>query len=169
MADASHGETAAPERPYEARDRPSRGRAWLSGDMVSKTNRVSTFGKRRPLHAISCLAGQVTVRLTAGRRPRENELARRSLIHAGQCRRPVGMRWATWIIPSRRSGTCRAQAGLSITGTYVTTLECITGNAGSDQQDGKVGSSTDACRSWRSRRSSPRPGKPVTWQRAAVC
>src|SRR5258706_6273073 len=134
------GEIAAPERPYEVRSRPPRGRAWLSDDMVSNTNRVSTFGKRTPIHAIPCLPGSRTPGCTRGGDQRNWLFSTAISDMKPAFSRRLHVRWATWTIPSLRSGACGEQVGLVITGTYVITFECITGNAGSDPRDVKAGS-----------------------------
>lgn len=83
-------------------------------------------------------------------------------------RRLRRVRWNTWIIPSLRSGARRARVGLS-------NNRHLSHHVGVHHQQcrkrlwGCEGRQlADAPQSWRSRRSSPRPGKPVTWRRAAV-
>jgi len=131
------GEIADPERPCEARGRPPKGEAWLSGDMVSQTNRVSTFGKALPLRAILCLPRK---RGDARRRPRERTL-RGPIRHPGDhfvvrwmCAGPPGLSQHHGREPAVSRSGCRE------TGTYVTTLECIISNAGSGHRDAKAGS-----------------------------
>ena len=134
-------ERAGPERPHEVRNRPPRGGAWLSGDTVSRTNRVSTFGKQKTPPRNTLFTPGVMTRVAAGRRPRGSVpcttlpdthriISSSEACAAGHLNLP------------RRDGREPAESRLGCpeTGTYVTTLECISSNAGSGHGDAKAGS-----------------------------
>ncbi len=159
-------EIAAPERPCEARIRPPRRRAWLRNDMVSNTNRVSTFGKRKPLHAISWLParGLVTRGVDRGghasaRPPAANwNPPLQVAVQRTYLSYPAAMigsqRRAGWVAKNRhlrRSVEVHFQA-------------CVRRSKGCQGKQ-----SADALASSRSRHSSRRSGKPATGRRAAVC